>query len=129
MKKHILVVDDDKEIVNLYRRALEYEGYQVNTATTGNQAIEIAQEFKFDIALVDMFLPDIRGDQVAKKLRKLDNSIRIIFITGFDESLKILSSLDFKDFSIFMKPIPLEELFEAVNDILYQRIQEQMIVE
>lgn len=118
MEHSILVVDDDQSILELFRWTLEAEGYVVETASNGSLGIEKARESRFSIALLDMFLPDIRGDKVALKLRELDESIGLIFVTGYDESVEIVESLGFKDCLLFMKPVMPEELLGAVNKVL-----------
>lgn len=118
MDHSILVVDDDQSILELFRWTLEAEGYVVETALNGGVGIEKARESRFSLALLDMFLPDIRGDEVAIKLRELDESIGLIFVTGYDESVEIVESLGFKDCLLFMKPVMPEELLGAVNKVL-----------
>ena len=117
MVSSILVVDDDEYILKLYRLILEHEGYIICTASTGELALLEAQKTRYDLAILDMFLPDIRGDEVACKLRNIDDSIGIIFITGYDESLQIVESLNF-DFYIFLKPLSPEELLNTVENVL-----------
>ena len=117
MVSSILVVDDDEYILKLYRLILENEGYVIGSASTGESALVEAQKTKYDLAILDMFLPDIRGDEVACKLRNIDDSIGIIFITGYNISLQIVESLNF-DFYIFLKPISPEELLNAVENVL-----------
>lgn len=117
MVSSILVVDDDEYILKLYRLILENEGYVVGSASTGESALVEAQKTKYDLAILDMFLPDVRGDEVARKLRNVDDTIGIIFITGYDVSLQIVESLNF-DFYIFLKPISPEELLKAVENVL-----------
>ena len=118
MDHSILVVDDDQSILELFRWVLEDEGYSVETASKGRLAIEKARESRFSLALLDMFLPDVRGDQVAVRLRELDESIGLIFVTGHDKSVKIMDSLEFNDCLIITKPVTLEEVLEAVNNVL-----------
>ena len=117
MVSSILVVDDDEYILKLYRLILENEGYVIGSASTGESALIEAQKTKYDLAILDMFLPDIRGDEVACKLRNMDDSIGIIFITGYDIALQIVESLNF-DFYIFLKPISPEALLNAVENVL-----------
>jgi len=117
MVSSILVVDDDEYILKLYRLILENEGYVICTASTGESALFEAQKTKYDLAILDMFLPDVRGDEVACKLRDVNASIGIIFITGYDISLQIVESLNF-DFYIFLKPISPEELLNTVENVL-----------
>ena len=130
MDHPILVVDDDQSILELFRWVLEDEGYIVETASKGEQAIEKARESRFSLALLDMFLPDVRGDQVAIELRELDESIGLIFITGYDESIEIVESLGFKNFLLFKKPVSLEVLLGAVNNVLTIPVEyDQAVVE
>ena len=117
MVSSILVVDDDEDVLKLHRLILEGEGYVIGTASTGKLALEEARKSKYHIAILDMFLPDIQGDEVACELRKMDDSIGILFITGYDMSLQIVESLNF-DFYIFLKPISPEKLLNAVENVL-----------
>lgn len=130
MDHSILVVDDDQSILELFRWVLEDEGYLVETASKGMQAIEKAKESRFSLALLDMFLPDVRGNQVAVELRELDESLGLIFVTGYDESIEIVKSLGFKDFLLFKKPVSLEELLGAINNVLTISVEhDQAVVE
>jgi DNA-binding response OmpR family regulator len=128
MKHSILVVDDDHSILELFRWVLEDEGYVVETASKGRLAIEKAQESRFSLALLDMFLPDVRGDQVAIELREFDESIGLIFVTGYDESIEIVESLGFKDCLLFKKPVTLELLLGAVNNVLTLPVDDDQVV-
>jgi DNA-binding response OmpR family regulator len=118
MDHSILVVDDDQSILELFRWTLEAEGYVVETASRGSLAVEKARESRFSLALLDMFLPDIRGDKVAVELRELNESIGLIFVKGYDESIEIVESLGFKDCLLFMKPVTPEKILGAVNNVL-----------
>jgi DNA-binding response OmpR family regulator len=128
MEHSILVVDDDQSILELFRWVLEDEGYVVETVSKGMLAVEKARESRFSLALLDMFLPDIRGDQVAVKLRELDESMGLIFVTGYDESIEIVESLGFKNFLLFKKPVTLEVLLGAVNNVLAPPFEDDQVV-
>jgi len=128
MEHSILVVDDDQSILELFRWVLEDEGYVVETVSKGMLAVEKARESRFSLALLDMFLPDIRGDQVAVKLRELDESMGLIFVTGYDESIEIVESLGFRDFLLFKKPVTLEVLLGAVNNVLTLPFEDDQVM-
>jgi len=128
MEHHILVVDDDKSILELFRWVLEDEGYVVETASKGSIAVDKARGSRFSLALLDMFLPDIRGDEVAVKLRELNESMGLIFVTGYDESVEIVESLGFRDFLLFKKPVSLEVLLGAVNNVLALPFESDQVV-
>ena len=116
--KSVLVVDDDESIREVFQTLLLGEGFSVETAENGRQAIEKAKEARFDIALLDIVLPDIRGDQVAVEIKKHDDSVRIIFITGYPSFQDCIDALDIGVSEILMKPITSEELLTSINQAL-----------
>jgi len=117
--KSVLVVDDDESIREVFQTLLLSEGFSVETAENGRQAIEKAKEARFDIALLDIVLPDIRGDQVAVEIKKHDDSVRIIFITGYPSFQDCIDALDIGVSEILMKPITSEELLTSINQALF----------
>ena len=114
----ILIVDDDEDILNLYRMTLEYRGYSVETSKTGLDAIEKAKKNRYQIALLDVVLPDIRGEKVAERLKKIDESMEIIFITGYSLFEACIEATKFGISDILLKPITEEELLLAVENAL-----------
>ena len=117
--KSVLVVDDDESIREVFQTLLLSEGFSVETAENGRQAIEKAKEARFDIALLDIVLPDIRGDQVAVEIKKHDDSVRIIFITGYPSFQDCIDALDIGVSEILMKPVTSEELLTSINQALF----------
>jgi DNA-binding NtrC family response regulator len=114
----ILIVDDDEDILDLYKMTLEYRGYRVETSMTGRDAIEKAKNKKFQIALLDVVLPDIRGEKVAERLREIDESMEIIFITGYSLFQACIEATKIGISDILLKPITEEELVLAVENAL-----------
>ena len=83
MPKEILIVDDDKSILRTFTRILQKQGYKIDTAETGKEAIEKADKNHYDLALVDIRLPDMDGTELLAKMKtQLQNTIKIM-ITGF----------------------------------------------
>ncbi|TET52704.1 MAG: response regulator [Actinobacteria bacterium] len=81
MKKKILVVDDEKTIVELVRIRLEKNGYKVQTALSGKEALNVAQKEKPDLVILDIMMPEMDGYEVLKKLRgdlKLDMPVMLL---------------------------------------------------
>ncbi len=114
----ILIVDDDEDILDLYRTTLEYVGYSVETSRTGLDAIEKAKKNKYQIALLDVVLPDLRGEKVAEKRKKIDESMEIIFITGYSLFQSCIEATKIGICDILLKPITEEELLLAVENAL-----------
>jgi len=83
MIKKILVVDDEPSIANLIKINLEYEGYEIEVALNGNDAIKKAKEFKPDLITLDVLMPEMNGFQVMEVLKNdpETKNIPVIFIS------------------------------------------------
>jgi len=80
----ILVVDDEKNILMLYKAELEDEGYEVITANSGKEAIELFDSEKPDLVTLDIMMPDIDGIQVLRQLKQKNPSVPVIMLTAYD---------------------------------------------
>lgn len=117
----ILLVDDDKALVKSFSSILQKKGYYVETAMSGEQTLKKAKKTKFNLAILDIKLPDIMGDVVAKTLREQDNEIVIILITGYSSFQDSIDALNIGIYDILLKPIGPEELLRVTRDALSQR--------
>ncbi len=79
IKAHILVVDDNCNLCESIRDLLEANNYLVKYVFNGNDAIELARNNKFDIAFIDIVLPDISGNEVVEKITRLSPSTEFIY--------------------------------------------------
>ena len=115
-KNRILVIDDDKGILRVFKTILENEGYIVQTAETGKEALEKLKKERFNVCLIDVRLPDMDGTEILKMANAPD-TVKII-VTGFssDEVGKKAADLGADDFLV--KPVKPEELLAAVKDRL-----------
>lgn len=82
MSYTILIVDDEKEILNMLSGILQDEGYNTITAQTGEKALELIQEDGVDLVLLDVKLPDIDGVEVLRKIKDMESDISVIMISG-----------------------------------------------
>ncbi len=117
--RKILVVDDDKSLVNSFKMILQSEGYFVEAALTGKDALNRAKKNSFDLAIVDIKLPDVMGDEVARKLKKQDEKIEIILITGYPFFQDCIDSLEIGVNEILLKPISADELIRVTKEAFY----------
>ena len=116
--KKILVVDDDKSILRTFTRILQKNGYEIDTAETGKEAIEKADKKCYDIALVDIRLPDMDGtDLLAKTRKQLKKTIKIM-ITGFPSIESGVKALDGGADAYLVKPVKPEELLILIEEKL-----------
>jgi len=92
--KKILVVDDEPSIVTLLTFNLEKEGYQVTSATDGQEALEIALMQSFDFILLDVMLPHMDGIEITKRLRQEKVNTPIIILTAKDDPIDRILGLE-----------------------------------
>ena len=113
-KKTILIVDDEKMILNLLAHNLEKEGYNVIEATDGLEAINIAQEKKKDLILLDVMLPKLDGLSVCKRVKNMLN-IPILMVTAKDDELDKILGLELGADDYITKPFNIRELLARIK--------------
>jgi two-component system response regulator HydG len=120
-KKTILVVDDDKSILRTFTRILQKSGYNIETAETGKEAIEKTENHHYDLALVDIRLPDMDGTDLLAKLKKqLQGTVKIM-ITGFPSLETGVKALDEGADAYLVKPVKPQELLVLLEEKLKKR--------
>ncbi len=125
MKAHILLVDDDRHITEVLRRALAYEGYSVDLAYQGSEALQKTLDHPPDLIILDLMLPGITGLEVCKRLRAAGNQVPILMLTAKDAIADRVAGLDMGADDYLVKPIELEELLARVRALLRRRNPEQ----
>lgn len=113
-KKNILIVDDEKMILNLLSHNLEKEGYNVLQAEDGMQAIDIAQEKRPDLILLDVMLPKLDGLSVCKRIKNM-MSVPILMVTAKDDELDKILGLELGADDYITKPFNIRELLARVK--------------
>lgn len=117
--KRILIVDDDAEIIEAIKFALESRGYEVVIARDGNQGLAAAERDDPDLVLLDMMMPKRSGFLVLEKLRQSRTvPVRVIMMTANEGSRhkQYAESLGVDDY--LRKPFPIEKLLESVDRLL-----------
>ena len=117
MKERILIIEDDEAIVRVIRRALSYEGYQVDIATNGERGLELSKNYSPDIIILDLMLPGIDGMEVCQAIRYRSN-IPILMLTARDSVQYRVRGLDCGADDYMTKPFELEELLARVRALL-----------
>ncbi|HEY8736546.1 MAG TPA: response regulator transcription factor [Candidatus Dormibacteraeota bacterium] len=117
---HVLVVDDDAKIAAALRRALIYEGYQVEVAPDGVIALARARERMPDLAILDVMMPGIDGLEVTRRLRA-EGDLPILMLTAKDGTADRVRGLDSGADDYLVKPFAYEELLARVRALLRRR--------
>jgi CheY-like chemotaxis protein len=117
-KSDILLVDDDEFLTETFKVILETVGYNVDIASTGMQAIHKTKDKLYDLVILDLKLPDINGDEVARILRKQGKKNKIVMITGYEKLIEGLKEdpVDVKE--VLMKPVSPNSLLTVTKKLL-----------
>jgi len=116
-KKAVLFVDDDEMVLEVGSLMLQKLGYSVLTASEGQEAIEIFKKNKVAIAILDMRMPGMNGDEICQQLKKIKPKAKILLASGYVGvySEKDLISIGFDGF--IRKPFNLKQLSEKIEAI------------
>jgi len=120
MKEHILIVDDDPDILQFVRMNLELEGYAVSTAEGGVMALDLAKETPPDLVLLDIMMPEMDGLTVLRRLRTMPATmnVAVILLTAKALAEDRVKGLDLGADDYITKPFDLEELVARVKTVL-----------
>lgn len=116
----ILVVDDDPEILSLIKRGLAYEGYMVDTAANGPDALAKAREKEPDLVILDIMMPGIDGIEVSKRLRQ-GSDVPILMLTAKGTVADRVAGLESGADDYLVKPFAFDELLARVRALLRRR--------
>ena len=116
--RRVLVVDDEPAISELLTIALRYEGFEVASAATGGEALRRFEEFRPQIILLDVMLPDLDGFEVARRLAERRSEVPIVFLTARDTTDDKVRGLSLGGDDYVTKPFSIEELVARIRTIL-----------
>jgi two-component system OmpR family response regulator len=114
----VLVVDDEPSIVDAVATSLRYEGFEVDVAVTGRDALTLAQEDPPDLVILDVMLPGLDGLEVTRRLRADGVDVPILFVTARDTLDDKLAGLTIGGDDYVTKPFALAEVIARVKTIL-----------
>jgi len=116
----LLVVDDERAVRESLRRALELEGYEIELAADGSEALSVLQEEEPqpDAVILDVLMPGVDGLEVCRRLRASGNRVPVLMLTARDEVENRVAGLDAGADDYVTKPFALEELLARVRALL-----------
>ena len=117
----ILVIDDDKSIRLSMAAILRAEGFTVDTAETGREAIEKSNANNYNLALIDIRLPDIMGTDLLERLRQMDPPMIKIIVTGFPATQNAIEAVNKGANAYILKPVNPQKLVQTIKSWLQKQ--------
>jgi two-component system, cell cycle sensor histidine kinase and response regulator CckA len=118
----ILVVDDEPTVLETVRDGLTAHGYQVLTAGSGEEALQVAQAHQgvIALALVDVVMPVMSGPDVAQRLHQARPGLKVLFMSGFSTEVVVVHGITAGE-PLLVKPFSLESLARKVHELVDYR--------
>jgi DNA-binding NtrC family response regulator len=116
--RKILLVDDEENILTIFRLVLESQGYTVDTAPTAGEALEKVKANKYQLCLLDLNLPDMHGTELVKLVHQIDPSMKKLMVTGESSGRDIEVAKENGADGFILKPLNKAALINAVEDAL-----------
>lgn len=126
MKPTILIVEDEKSIRDLLKINLELEGYLVDLAVDGEEAINRYNTAKYSVILLDVMMPKLDGFKVCEEIRKSDNQTPILFLTAKDQGEDRINGLKLGGDDYLAKPFNLEELLLRIKNLIKRTVADKI---
>jgi DNA-binding NtrC family response regulator len=121
----LLAVDDEVDFLNTLSQRLESRDFQVTTASNGNQAIKEARTGGFDVAILDLKMPGMDGQELLKILKEKHKFLEIIMLTGYPSVESAVECTKLGAFGYLEKPYDLEKLLRVLRDAYETRLKKK----
>jgi CheY-like chemotaxis protein len=120
--ENILIIDDEQRILELLRDILEDAGFQVYAASSGRKGLELFKGKKdvIDLVILDIIMPEMKGDEVLEKLREMSPGIRVLLASGYSDREQHMKLLEYDGVEFVGKPFVAETILTKVRGILDQ---------
>jgi two-component system cell cycle sensor histidine kinase/response regulator CckA len=119
----VLIVDDESSVREFLLRALREAGYEALSAESGADALAVVnQTDAFELLLTDLMMPHMRGDELARLMRQQQPELKVLYLTGYSDSLFAEKHVLWKGEAFLDKPCTLKGLLEAVTLLLRGRL-------
>jgi DNA-binding NtrC family response regulator len=129
-QKRILIVDDDEQVLDAFKQTLNLEGYVVDTVETGKDAIQKSNTNTYNLALIDIRLPDMQGTQLLTELHETTPKMRKIIVTGYPSQNNAIEAVNKNADAYLVKPIlDMNTLLNTIKEQLRKQDEEQQYSE
>ncbi len=125
LRRRVLVVDDEPSVLTFAECALTGANYDVVTAPDGEEALRLVDTRRpFDAFVVDLMMPKMMGDELARQLRRRSPDVKVLYFTGYTDLLFAQRKVLWNHEAFLEKPVTDQELSEAVSLLLFGQISE-----
>jgi len=114
----ILVIEDEKLIADMLKRGLEYHRFSVDVAYNGKDGYDLAQQYEYDLIILDLMLPDISGEDICRKIRQDRNNVYILMLTAKKQPEDIVNGLNYGADDYLTKPFEFSVLLARIRALL-----------
>ena len=127
--KNILIIDDDFHVRNILKESLRGKGYLITEADNGKKGVELCRTRKFDLVMVDIFMPEMGGIEFIKELQQFSPETKIIAMSGgeehhfFTSNIPLNSAIAKGALRSFKKPFQIKDLLLAAEELLDDKEQ------
>jgi len=128
-KVKLLLVDDEVEFLESTVKVLRRRGFEVVSASNGHLALEAAENRKFELALVDLKMPGIRGEQVLELLKEKDPHIEVVILTGHGSIDSAVECTKLGCYGYLQKPCETAELMKFLKDAYQSRVKKKLKID
>jgi len=106
----VLIVDDEKDFVEIFSMRLETQGEKVSTAFSGNEALQVLENTAIDVVILDIRMPGMDGIDTLKQIKKLYPNVEVILLTGHGSTETAVEGMKLGAFDYLMKPADFEDI-------------------
>jgi len=124
-----LIVDDDESIRKVLKAILEEKGYRVDTADSGKKAIEKTEKAFYNLALIDIRLPDIEGVKLLSKIKETTPKMRKVIITGYPSLQNAVEAVNKGADAYIIKPLNMDKTLATIEEQLKKQREEEKFSE
>lgn len=119
---HILVAEDERDIRELINFTLSFAGHQVTQAANGVEAVELVQEVKPDLVMMDVRMPKLTGYEACRQMKSIEEvkDIPVVFLSAKGQDEEIATGMDVGAIAYILKPFAPDELTRRIAEILQQ---------
>lgn len=114
----ILIVDDNRELSFLHQEVLADKGYNVLTAATGAEALALIESRSIDLVILDLHLPDINGETLFGKVKRIKPDIKVIIMTGYEDVESYVKTSQLGAIDYLIKPVSPKGLINVLKKAL-----------